>query len=301
MDPSLFQCGDWDLWVQIAALADLQVLPEPLTTIRVRSHGQNLSAPSSAGHNRSNGEAVEILRRYGHRPILGQSDLIFGESIEAPIAADDSSECSTLVRLGLMATSSQHRHHRLAGIEFLRAALRRADGEGGLSQETRARAAHRLFLVSGELSVPINPNLPPPDWVELLAQLFWRSGSDSFSEDQSIRVRYCVSTTPIRLQLTIPPVGSQLASLRLDLTDQPVRLLLHELTLCSMDGEVLWRCASTSNSFQMLGMNWQQPASGPGILVHLLDHDPQWMLPLSPDVAARLDRGGVLNVTLQRP
>ena len=301
MDPSLIQVGDWDLWVQIAALADLHILPEPFTVVRVRSHGRNLSAPTAASQNRGNRETIETLRRYARPPILGQIDGIFGEELEPAVAADASSEGSALVRLGLMATSSQHRHHRLAGIEFLRLALRLADLEGGLSQETRSRAAHRLFLVSGELDAQTEQTKPVvANWVELTVQLFWRFEAGIFSEEQSTRLNCSVTSSPVHLPITVPRSGKRLAALRLDLANRPVRLLLHDLTLSNAQPEVLWRCPSTwAASFETVAMNCYQPASGSGILIHTLDNDPQWILPLSPDICAGLSGGGTLDIVIQ--
>jgi Glycosyl transferase family 2 len=301
MDPSLFLVGDWDLWVQIAAIADLHVLRDPLTVVRVRSHGRNLSAPTAAGQNRGSREAIEVLNRYARPPILGRIDRIFGAELEPASAADASSEPSALVRLGFMATSSEHRHHRLAGIEFLRLALRTSDLEGGLSQETRARAAHRLFLVSGELDAQTDPNKPVvAGWVQFTAQLFWRFESDLYSEEQSTRLDCVVSSSPVCLPLPFPMSGKRLGALRLDLANRPVRLLLHELTLYSAHREVLWRCPSTwPASFETVAMTCHQPDSGPGILIHTLDNDPQWILPLSPDVYAGLAGGGTLEIVVQ--
>jgi hypothetical protein len=300
IDPSLFQLGDWDLWVQIAALAELHVLAEPLTVVRVRSHGRNLSAPTAASQNRAGRETIETLRRYARPPILGQIDGIFGEELEPPITADASSECSTLVRLGLMATSSPHRHHRLAGIEFLRLALRRGDLEGGISQETRSRAAHCLFLVSGELDAQIEQCSVVANWVDITVQLFWRFESGVFSEEQSTWLSYSLSSSPVRLSITIPPLGQRLAALRLDLANRPVRLLLQELTISNAQREVLWCCPPIwAASYEASAMNCHQPASGWGILIHTLDNDPQWILPLSSDICAGLSAGGTLDLVIQ--
>ncbi|MCX6629703.1 MAG: hypothetical protein NTW28_18960, partial [Candidatus Solibacter sp.] len=301
IDPSLFLVADWDLWVQIAALADMHVLAEPLTVMRILGDGRNLSAPTVASQNRGSRESIEILRRYARPPILGQIDGIFGEELDPAVAADASSECSALVRLGLMATSSQHRYHRLAGIEFLRPALRRGDLEGGLSQETRSRAAHRLFLVSGELDAQIGqPRSMAANWVDLTVQLFWRLQSGVFSEEQSTRLDCCASPLPVRLSIAVPATRQRLAGLRLDLADRPVRLLLNELTLFNDQGKVLWRCSSTWDAgFATVAMNCQRPASGPGIVIQTLGIDPQWTLPLSPAVCAGLSHGGTLEIVLQ--
>lgn len=301
MDPSLSQCSDWDLWVQIAAVAGLHILPEPFTVMRVHRHGRNLSTPTVASSNRSHREAIEILRRYGRSPILGQIDCIFADELEPAIAADASSDLSALVRLGLMATSSRHRHHRLVGIEFLSLALRRTDLEGGLSQQTRARAAHRLFLVSGQLDAHISQSKPTePDWVDFAAQIYWRFESGCFSEEQSIQVSCSISSSPVHLSINIPPPGERLAAIRFDLANRPVRLLLRELTLSNAQEQVLWRGPSTwEGGFEAVAMSCHPPASGTGIVVETLDNDPQWILPLSQTICDGLTGGGTLDMVLQ--
>jgi hypothetical protein len=301
MDPSLFQVSDWDLWVQIAAVADLYVIADPLTMVRIGNGGRNLSAPSAGAHNRATHETLEILRRYARPPILGQINQIFGDEMEPATAADRSSESSTLVRLGLMATSSRVRHHRLAGIEFLRAGLRSADLHGGLSQETRSRAAHRLFLISGELDAQIPQSRPTKvEWVDLTVQLFWRFEGGSFSEEQSTIANCSVSTSPIRIPLSVPPSRRPVDAIRLDLANRPVSLLLHKLTLFNSQREVIWQMPSTSPAaFEMSGMHCSCPASGSGLLIQTLDDDPQWILPLSPAICGALSDGGTLDIVVQ--
>lgn len=301
MDPSLFLCGDWDLWVQIAAVAELHVISERLTVVRIRSHGRNLSAPGATGQNRASRETIEVLRRFTRPPIVDQLEEIFGEAMEPRDLSDASSGISATVRLGLMAASSRHRHHRLAAIEFLRVGLRRADLEGGLSERTRSRAAHRLFEIGGELDAQaIEKKCGPPDWIDLVVQLFWRFQSGPFSEEQSIRIPCTISTSLVRIPIDIPALDRSPVEFRLDPADRPARLLLRELSLHDANGQPVWRLeANGERGSLVLAMIFQKPDSGPGILIQTFGEDPQWFLPIPPSLCHSLAGGGTLELVVQ--
>ncbi len=67
-NPALIQVSDLDLWVRLAALGELVIVEEQLTSMRIDAE-RNLSAPSQAVENRSVLELVAILDRYTRDPI----------------------------------------------------------------------------------------------------------------------------------------------------------------------------------------------------------------------------------------
>jgi cellulose synthase/poly-beta-1,6-N-acetylglucosamine synthase-like glycosyltransferase len=80
-DESLVQLSDLDLWVRLAALGRLEVLPEPLTDMRVVA-GRNASAPSDAVVHRGTLEWARVLGRYARRPVQQWLDEAFPDVVE---------------------------------------------------------------------------------------------------------------------------------------------------------------------------------------------------------------------------
>lgn len=68
---SLVQLADFDLWVRVAAVAEIFVLPEQLTLMRI-IEGKNFSTPTPLSTNRSAVEYMQVLERFAEEPILSQ-------------------------------------------------------------------------------------------------------------------------------------------------------------------------------------------------------------------------------------
>ncbi len=75
---SLVQLGDFDLWIQLAALGEFVILPEKLTSMRIME-GVNLSGPSPRAARRAHIELVSLLERYVEPSIVDQLPSIFPE------------------------------------------------------------------------------------------------------------------------------------------------------------------------------------------------------------------------------
>ncbi|GAA2129342.1 hypothetical protein GCM10009843_30820 [Nocardioides bigeumensis] len=67
-DPSLFHLSDLDLWVRLAGLGHLQVVPRELTSMRIVGD-RNVSAPSEATLRRSLREHAQVLERFTQPPV----------------------------------------------------------------------------------------------------------------------------------------------------------------------------------------------------------------------------------------
>ena len=75
-DPSLFQLSDYDLWVRLAAVGELRVVPRELTRMRVVA-GRNISAPSPPTQRRTEWEYALALERFTQRPTYRRLPDIF--------------------------------------------------------------------------------------------------------------------------------------------------------------------------------------------------------------------------------
>ncbi|MBY4598986.1 glycosyltransferase [bacterium BD-1] len=80
--PSLVQLSDHDLWIRLASVAELWVLPEPLSRMRVDGN-RNLSAPNRASATRSFFEMADVLEHYVRSPLIERALDIFPELADA--------------------------------------------------------------------------------------------------------------------------------------------------------------------------------------------------------------------------
>lgn len=80
--PSLVQLSDLDLWIRLAAMSELWVLPEPLSRMRVDGQ-RNLSAPTQATVSRTCFEMADVLEYYAREPLLDRAHEIFPQMADA--------------------------------------------------------------------------------------------------------------------------------------------------------------------------------------------------------------------------
>lgn len=77
---SLSQASDLDLWVRLAAIGDLHIIDQPLTSMRVLKD-QNISRPTLANQRRFGIEFTEILSRFAEPKLARQLPQIFEDCI----------------------------------------------------------------------------------------------------------------------------------------------------------------------------------------------------------------------------
>lgn len=77
--PSMIQLSDYDMWVRLAAISELEVLTEPLARMRIDGH-RNLSAPNPGASARSILEMVDLLENYARPPLLDRLSTLFPEA-----------------------------------------------------------------------------------------------------------------------------------------------------------------------------------------------------------------------------
>ena len=77
--PALLQLSDMDLWIRLAGVGNLAVLPGKLTRMRILP-GRNLSTPTAEAINRALIEHSELLENYLHSPIFERLHDVFPEA-----------------------------------------------------------------------------------------------------------------------------------------------------------------------------------------------------------------------------
>ncbi|MBH1964774.1 MAG: glycosyltransferase [Comamonadaceae bacterium] len=108
--PSLVQVSDHDLWIKLAALGEMVILPEPLSKMRIDGT-RNLSAPSPASATRAGFEMADVLENYVRAPLLERALQIF------PQLADAAGHSLSVRKALLARTAGQHSamsHHLFA-------------------------------------------------------------------------------------------------------------------------------------------------------------------------------------------
>ncbi|MFL5328815.1 MAG: glycosyltransferase family 2 protein [Gemmataceae bacterium] len=83
-DEAMLQLSDFDLWVRLIGQYPLQILPFKLLSYRIRSGGQNLSAPDADSHLRSANEHYFLLRRFFDTIPCGLFRDAFADSLIRP-------------------------------------------------------------------------------------------------------------------------------------------------------------------------------------------------------------------------
>ncbi|MFL6414072.1 MAG: glycosyltransferase [Bryobacteraceae bacterium] len=143
------------------------------------------------------------------------------------------------------------------------------------------------------------PSAPPP-LKDRSLQLYWRTGEEGFSEQNSaVVLPRGSSRQTLRLDFATP--GRAPTQLRLDLATRPGFVLLHQVTLSGRNEESLWLMDCNSNGLhgaefvQCFVVN--EPTRGEnGVLLCLLGDDPHIFLPI-PQSALNESRGaGTLAV-----
>jgi glycosyltransferase involved in cell wall biosynthesis len=117
-DPSLFDMSDFDLWIRLAGIGELRVVPRELTSMRVVGE-RNLSAPTPATLRRSHQEYALVLDRFTQRPVYRRLPEILPELLDADMRRP--------VRLALLARHSWERpdvSHQLFGDRLFARLLR---------------------------------------------------------------------------------------------------------------------------------------------------------------------------------
>jgi glycosyltransferase involved in cell wall biosynthesis len=92
---SLFNLSDFDLWVKMAALGELEIISEKLSKMRITGTS-NYSAPSITSTNRTSIEFLEVLENYFHEPISNDYKRIFPDLLNN--ISDKTIQIATLLR-----------------------------------------------------------------------------------------------------------------------------------------------------------------------------------------------------------
>ncbi|MCX7150233.1 MAG: glycosyltransferase [Rhodocyclales bacterium] len=77
--PSLVTLSDLDMWIRFAAISELDVMPEPLTFMRVDGD-RNLSGPGETKAVRTMFEMVDVLENFARPPLLHRLPTLFPDA-----------------------------------------------------------------------------------------------------------------------------------------------------------------------------------------------------------------------------
>jgi glycosyltransferase involved in cell wall biosynthesis len=157
-DVTLFQVSDFDLWIRLAALAPLSVLPEPLTRLRFLQGGKNLSAYSPAVVRRTLREMLVVLSRYIQSPIFDEVDQIFHELGAGDLSG--SHRIFKFLQLAEFASTLPDLARRQFALSLFARALQENESASVLSQQQRSRVANRLFELQGLVPLGFGTDLP---------------------------------------------------------------------------------------------------------------------------------------------
>ncbi len=148
-------------------------------------------------------------------------------------------------------------------------------------------------------AAPPRPAVAQAKPISFMTQLFWRFGQSTFSEEQSVKRNWAVSSKGARYRMRLPRFDSAPAELRLDLTDRPAELLLNSVSLVNDRAEPLWSFdLLNTRGIAMAGMSIAPAESGTGVLVKVDDADPSILLPLDRAVLRGLAFGATLEIEM---
>jgi glycosyltransferase involved in cell wall biosynthesis len=85
--PALIQLSDFDLWVRMAAIGDLHIISDPLTSMRIVGD-KNISGPIPSGMRRSCMESLDVLNRFREKPLLKRFRDVFPDVITPDMKSD---------------------------------------------------------------------------------------------------------------------------------------------------------------------------------------------------------------------
>lgn len=183
-------------------------------------------------------------------------------------------------------------------------------GAAALSDDALVMALRSIKLIRGRNArigdlverLSVAPKAPVKEHpVQLTLQMYWAGRQDGmpapFTEAQSKFEVYQPDGERKTIQLTFNGLQQSLARVRLDLTNQPLTLLLHSLTLESADGIVLWRWSGKQDVVRnSLGMVFRDHPEGMTALS--LSTDPQFELVIPEEVLGQVGNGACLVVEM---
>lgn len=182
------------------------------------------------------------------------------------------------------------------------------DGAGPLSDEALSLALRGIKLIRGRNArigdlverlsiVPKAQDTP----VQFTLQIYLACRQDGmlspYTESQSKVEVYQADGERNTIRLAFPDFRHPVARVRLDLANQPLALLLHSLTIESVDGIVLWRWSGKQDALiNSVGMVFRDHPQGMTALS--LCTDPQFELAIPEEVLSEVETGACLVVEM---
>jgi hypothetical protein len=162
----------------------------------------------------------------------------------------------------------------------------------------QAEALRRFYLICGErLEYKDRVERQRSGQWEALAQLFWRSADQDFSEKLSWHVRRTITSVPASIRLEFPP--GAIEQLRVDLIGAPTVFLVHSIRLLNSQGDPVW-CLPMEDGTTMVsaGVHLSCDPNSGCLLARMTSPQCTLLLPVPPAVLNELGDGGTVYLEI---
>lgn len=240
--PLLALMSDFDLWVRLAGRAEIEVLPDRLTKMRVMPNDGNFSAQRVDTQRRHFFEYTEVLRRYTEAPIVSQIEHIFPE-----ITDDYPAFATTAVQqyaLSEVAMVGGKPWHRAFAMDLQSQLLKDRESREQIVAATDKHVVSRFMRHKAEIPLGLG-------FGTNAAKLYW-SEDGKFSEEACVE-RKLEWDKPQSLTFNLSSVRPGFR-LRYNPGIIPGRYQISTMTLTNAGGGLLWQ-VDTASGFAGIGLN----------------------------------------------
>ena len=240
--PLLALMSDFDLWVRLAGRAELHILPDKLTRMRVMPNEGNFSAQRVDTQRRHFFEYQEVMRRYSEAPLISQIEQIFPEITESyPQFATPAVRQYALSEVAMYGGTPWH---RAFAIDLQSQLLKDPESREQIVAATDKRAVSRFMRHTSEIPLGLG-------FGTNAAKLYW-SKDGEFSEKACVERKF-EWDKPQNLTFNLSPVQP---GFRLSFAPGiiPGRYHIAALTLTNAGGGMLWQLNAASG-FDAIDLN----------------------------------------------
>lgn len=228
-DPLMVQFPDLDLWVRVCLRAELHILPDVLTRMRLMDAAANISGHRPDTIRRKLHEYYHVLAHYRSDIAIPQLGAVFPE---LAAAIQDRPACVAAYELARFSMAQPSWHHQMFGAELARDLLSDADRRAEIAANSTLEPIADYFRQIGELSLAAN-EVERPVEVHQIGSLdadVGRKSATLIPTDHRQIVRLSCQSQ----------VGEPL-KLRIDPGNQPGIVSIHSVTLRDRDSRELVR------------------------------------------------------------
>ena len=240
--PLLALMSDFDLWVRLAGRAEIEILPDRLTKMRVMPNHGNFSARRVDTQRRQFFEYTEVLRRYTEAPIISEIEHIFPEiSGTYPAFTTMAVRQYALSEVAMVGGTPWHRAFAMGLQNHL---LKDPESRAQIVAATDKRAVSRFMRHEAEIPLGLGFGTNG-------AKLYW-SEYGKFSDETCVERKFeWDKPQTLTFNLSTMQPGSRL---RYFPGIIPGRYRIAAMTLTNAGGGLLWR-ADAASGFAGIGLN----------------------------------------------